>query len=467
MVIAAWGAEFASGLRTAGGSRVSLGVALDARVLLFATAITALTALVFGILPALRTSSPDLVPALKDAATTTPRRGAFLKDSLAVAQVALSLVLLVGAGLFLRSLSRLQQVSSSIISQDAVAATVNLELLGYTPERGRQFYEQVLQRIGATAGIQSASFAFVLPVTSGGMRMNLNPNATLPQVESKIEFDINPVASRFFETVGLPLLRGRDFRASDRQGAPLVAIINESFARRFWPQRAALGERFAVLDENRAVRESYEIVGIVRDSKYRNLREQPRMVMYRPIAQSYESAGSLIVRSSIGPEHAVAALREQLRAVDPQMPVYNIRTLREHIGNSVYLDRLKALLLSLFGLLALVLSAVGVYGLLSYNVVNRTREIGIRMALGAQRRDVLRMVLRGGMRLALIGLVVGLAPAIGLARLIASQLFEVGAGDPVSIAMASAMLLGMAIIASAVPARRATRVDPMVALRYE
>jgi predicted permease len=440
---------------------------LDARVLLFATAITALTALVFGILPALRTSSPDLVPALKDAATTTPRRGAFLKDSLAVAQVALSLVLLVGAGLFLRSLSRLQQVSSSIISQDAVAATVNLELLGYTRERGRQFYEHVLQRFGATAGIQSASFAFVLPVTSGGMRMNLNPNATLPQVESKIEFDINPVASRFFETVGLPLLRGRDFRASDRQGAPLVAIINESFARRFWPQRAALGERFAVLDENRAVRESYEIVGIVRDSKYRNLREQPRMVMYRPIAQSYESAGSLIVRSSIGPEHAVAALREQLRAVDPQMPVYNIRTLREHIGNSVYLDRLKALLLSLFGLLALVLSAVGVYGLLSYNVVNRTREIGIRMALGAQRRDVLRMVLRGGMRLALIGLVVGLAAAIGLARLIASQLFEVGAGDPVSIAMASAMLLGMAIIASAVPARRATRVDPMVALRYE
>jgi ABC-type antimicrobial peptide transport system permease subunit len=149
------------------------------------------------------------------------------------------------------------------------------------------------------------------------------------------------------------------------------------------------------------------------------------------------------------------------------MPVYNIRTLREHIGNSVYLDRLKALLLSLFGLLALVLSAVGVYGLLSYNVVNRTREIGIRMALGAQRRDVLRMVLRGGMRLALIGLVVGLAAAIGLARLVASQLFEVGAGDPVSIAMASAMLLAMAIIASAVPARRATRVDPMVALRYE
>jgi predicted permease len=467
LLIAGWGADLASTLRNASGSRVSLGVALDDRVLLFTAVITFATAVVFGILPALRASSPDLIPALKDVTTSTPRRTAVLKDALAVAQVALSLVLLVGAGLFLRSLWHLQGVSNAVVAQDAVAATINLQLLGYSQERGLQFYEQALERIGSTAGIEAASFAFVLPVTSGGMRMNLNPNSTLPQVEGKVEFDINPVAPRFFETVGLSLLRGRDFRSADREGAAQVAIVNESFARRFWPGRDPLGERFSTLDEKRAVRESYEIVGLVRDSKYRNLREQPRMVMYRPIGQSYEAAGALIVRSSVGADHAMGVLREQLRAIDPQLPVYNIRTLREHIGSSVYLDRLKAVLLSLFGGLALLLSAIGVYGLLSYNVVNRTREIGIRMALGAQRRDVLGMVLGGGLRLALIGLTLGLIAALWLSRLVASQLFEVGASDPVSLAAAAAVLLAMALVASLIPARRATKVDPMVALRYE
>jgi putative ABC transport system permease protein len=384
-----------------------------------------------------------------------------LRAALVVVQIALSLVLVVGAGLFLRSLSQLRSVDPTLANDRIVAATLNLTLRGYTPERGPQLYEQLLERARAIPGIQSASLAYVLPVTAGGTRMDVAPGTTKPSVDTATSVEIVPVSSGFFQTVGIPLLRGRDFGYADGPNAPPAAIVNETLKRRFWPDMEAVGQSFSIGGT------TYEIAGVARDTKYRNLREQPRMTMYLPLAQSYESSANLLVKTAVPVEQTVEALRRELRAIDPALPLYNVRTLAEHVDRSLYLDRLRARLISWLAALALSLAAIGVYGVVSYSVAERTREVGIRLALGAHPRAVLNMILGAGTRLAAIGVLAGLLLSLWLTRLVATELYGVEQMDPLTLIGASALLVAVVALASFVPAWRATRIDPIKALRYE
>jgi predicted permease len=268
------------------------------------------------------------------------------------------------------------------------------------------------------------------------------------------------VSAGYFATLGVPLVAGRDFQDGDRKTAPPVAIVNESMKRTFWPQGSAVGDTFS--DGSPA---PYRIVGVARDTKYRNLREQPRMVIYLPIAQSYRSAANLVVRTSVPPAQIVDMLRARLRGIDPGMPLFNVRTLAEHVDRSLYVDRLRANLIATLALLALALAGIGIYGVLSYTIAERTREVGVRLALGAQPRDVLRMLLGAGARVAGVGIIAGLALSTTMTGLVGSQLYGLSALDPFTLIAASALLFAVALAATFVPAWRAAWVDPVLALR--
>jgi predicted permease len=368
-------------------------------------------------------------------------------------------VLVVGAGLFLRSLGKLRSIDPSLVTDRVVAAQMNLTLRGYDEARGGQFYTRVLEAVRAIPGVQAATLSSALPVTNGGIRENLRAGATIPKVDAPVEFDIVLVSPGYFATFGVPLVAGRDFSSTDSREAP-VAIVNESMRRTFWPGANPVGSIFSD-----GAPKPYTVVGVARDTKYRSLREKPRMVLYLPIGQSYSSSANLVVRTALPASQVVEAMRAQVRAIDPALPLYNVRTLAEHVNRSLYVDRLRASLIGTLALLALALAAVGIYAVLSYTIAERTREVGVRLALGAQPAAVLRMLLGAGARIAILGIMFGVALSVSLARLVAAQLYGVSAVDPVTLAGACAVLLFVALAASFVPAWRATRIDPIAALR--
>jgi predicted permease len=316
-------------------------------VLLFTAVLSMCVALAAGLAPALLGARGDLMPVIRRETQGTVAMTSGRK-ALAVVQIALCLVLMVGSGLFLRSLSRLRAVDPSLMSDRLVAATLNLTLRGYEREAEQQLYADVLRQVRGTPGIQAATLAYVLPVTAGGMRENLNPGLTDPPLDVATEFDIVPVADGFFETVGIPLLRGRDF--SNEPSTPRVIIVNETFKERFWPGAEAVGERFSI-----SGRETFEVIGIARDSKYRNLRERPRLTIYQPLTQEHMSTIELVVRSALPKAPTAEALRTALRRVDSQLPLYNVRTMADHVNRSLYLDQLRAVLISALAILALLI----------------------------------------------------------------------------------------------------------------
>jgi putative ABC transport system permease protein len=299
-------------------------------------------------------------------------------------------------------------------------------------------------------------------VTAGGMRNNLGPRSTTPAVDAPIEYDMVPVSPGFFRASGLSLVRGRDFTRSDTATAPGVIIINERMSARFWPQADPIGQTFKAGDS-----ESYTVVGVARDTKYRSFREAARMSMYLPLAQAHEPSVNLVVRSALPVAVTIALLREAVRSVDPLMPLYDVRTMAEQVNRSLYLERLRARLIGWLAALALALAAVGIYGVVSYTVTQRTREVGIRLALGAEPREILALLLGGGARLALIGMIIGAALSAWLTRSIAAQLYGIAPLDPVAFSGAAALLFAVALVATYLPARRATRIDPMLAIRAE
>jgi putative ABC transport system permease protein len=380
--------------------------------------------------------------------------------TLTVVQIALSLVLIVGAGLFLRSLGKLRAIDPSLVTDRVVAAQLNVTLRGYDQPKGQQFYARVLEAAQTLPGVQAATLTSVLPVTNGGMRENLRAGATVPKIDAPVEFDIVTVSPGYFATMGVPLVRGRDFSRGDAAGSVPVAIVNESMKRLFWGEADPVGQTFS----DGAPR-PFSVVGVARDTKYRNLREKPRMVLYLPLAQSYASAANLVVRTSLPAAQIVDGLRARLRAIDPAMPLYNVRTLAQHVDRSLYLDRVRATLIGSLAALALALAAIGLYAVLSYMIAERTREVGVRLALGAQPGAVLRMLLGAGARLAGLGIAAGLILSFALTRLVANQLYGLTATDPVTMAGGSGLLFGVALVASFIPAWRATRIDPVVALR--
>jgi predicted permease len=440
----------------------------DLRVGLFALVLALLTGIVFGLAPALQSTRPQLAPTLKSetaavAGGTAPFR---LRRGLVVAQVALSLLLLIGAGLFTRSLSNLASLNPGFEPERLLTFSLNPALSGYELSRRFTLFKRLQDDLAAEPGVKSVSLAQETLMTDS----NSSSTVRVEGYEAKEEEDMNPnmnrVAPAFFATMGIPLLSGRDFGDGDAAAAPKVAVVNEAFARYFYKDQSPLGRRFGM--GRKSEQFPYTIVGIVRDSKAASLREKPPRFVYLPYTQD-ERIGQMTfyVRSSVDPVVLESRMRAVVRQADVGLPITDMKTMQTQIRESLFVDRMVASLSAAFGLLATLLAAVGLYGVMSYAVSLRTREIGIRVALGADRRTVLLMVLREVAVLALIGIAIGLPSGYGLGRLVESQLYGLTARDPLTFAVATATLLVSAMLAGYVPAARATRVDPLVALRYE
>jgi len=456
----------------------TLDYRLDGRVLAFTFALSLATGVIFGLAPALQASRPDLVPALKDEASAAVqgRRRFNLRNALVVAQVALSLVLLIGAGLFLRSLNNAQAIDPGFTADKILDAQLNINLLRYTKAQGQQFYGQVIERIEALPGVESASLARVVPMSGAGRTSSFliqgqqgpdnvsRSEGTGPDAENPHTVNTNVVGLRYFQTMGIRLLQGRDFTGQDNENTPLAVIVNEAFARRHLAGEDALGKRESFRGANGPWS---EIVGVVRDSKYRTLGESPRPSAYVPLAQNHETGMTLQVRTASNPVSIAASVRREVQALDPNLAVTNLQSLSDVVAASLFAARMGAALLAIFGFLALLLAAIGLYGVMSYAVSRRTREIGIRMALGAGTGNVLRLVLKEGLMLVGGGVAAGLIVAAAATRLLASFLYGVSPLDATTFAAIPLVLAVVALLASYLPARRAAKVDPMVALRYE
>ena len=436
----------------------------DWRVLLFTLLLSITTGVLFSLIPALQSSKPQLVPALKDESSMGGFRRSRLRNGLVIVQVALSLVLLVSAGLIVRSLQAAQRMRPGFNPENAVAFSFDVGLQGYDEEKGRAFLLQVLERARTLPQVQLAAMTDVLP-------LGLNYNSTTIHIEGQAATSSSnlpqaiPIEASpgYFETMGIPL-RGRDFSFDENTKESRVAIVNETFARRFLGGQDPIGKRFNWSGPEDPL---WEIVGTVPDGKYNSLGEPAKAAVYRPFFRGYNTTATLVARTRDNPQAALVALRAEVQKLDPALPIYGSKTLTEHMGTSLFPARMAAIALGSFGVLALVLAAVGIYGVMSHVVAGRTREIGLRMAIGAQRADVRRLILRQGMLLAAIGSVVGLLIALGGARLMTTLLYGVSASDPFTFSIVSIILLSIALLACWIPARRATRVDPMVALRAE
>lgn len=444
---------------------LALGLTLDGRVLLFAGAASLLTGVAFGLLPALRASGTAPMEALKAGAAERARRAFALRDTLVVAQVAGSLVLLAGAGLFLRSLARAQAIDPGFDPHRALVFSLDLEAQGYDAARGASFYAALQDRLAAMPGVSGATFSTYLPLTLGGERRGFRAVGYTPGPGEDMEVASSFVGADYFETMRTGLVRGRGFTLQDAPGTRPVVVVNEAFVRRFWPGRDGLGEAIVLPWRDGEV--TLEVIGIARDGKYNSLGESPTPYVFYPHRQLYRSQMAVVVRAradvaALGPE-----VRKLVQSLDPTIAVYDAKTLDAHLGTALYPARAAATLLGLTGVLALVLAAIGLYGVLSYLVALRTREIGVRLALGARREDVLRLVVGRGLRLAGIGLAIGLALSAGVTRFASFLLYGTSPLDPATFTAVVALLLGVALLAAWVPARRALAVEPVVALRED
>jgi predicted permease len=431
---------------------------LDATVLAFTLGISVVTGVVFGLAPAIQASRASVVGALKDNTRSAGRRRRTfgLGNLLIVGQVALSLVALITAALFLRSSQAASHIDPGFDSEHVAVMTVTPGQQGYEQPRAQQFYRDVLTAVRAVPGVTAASWGTNLPLFGFVQRsLFVEGRESLPPVlTTTIDVDAG-----YFDTTSIALLKGRDFREADRTGPP-VAIVNDTMARRYWPNSDALGKRFRFYVEQ----EYREVVGVVKTVKYATLGEDPQPAAYRPLQQAYSDTAVLYVRAARDPAAIIEPVRRVIHQNDPRIPVQNAQVVKDVISQSLWAVNLAAGLLGVFGLLALVLACVGLYGVMSYSVGQRTREIGLRMALGAGRRDVLGLVLRQGLTLVGAGVVLGVAGAFAASRLVRTLLFQ-SPSDPLSFIGASAALIGVAVLASLVPARRASRVDPVITLR--
>jgi predicted permease len=444
----------------------SLDLGLDWRVLAFTLGVSIATGIVFGLAPALQASRLDIVTALKseDAQRAGSRRSR-LRAVFVTAQVTLSVVLLVCAGLFIRSLQRANTIDPGFRVDRALTVPLNLELLRYKETEGENFYRNLLARVEAQPGVERASLVrFAQLGFSFGQFQVFAEGGKGGPTDEGTSTGFNVVGPNYFKTMETPLLRGRDFAETDRKGAPGVVVLNETLAATLWPGEDALGKRVSVSGPEGPF---LDVVGVAHDGKYGSLGEAPHPYIYQPLLQSYDPKMTLIVRTTGEPQSVAGAVREQIRALDANLPVADVKTLRDQLDLSLLPSRLAAWTLGGFGLLALLLAAIGIYGVVSYSVAQRTREIGVRMALGAKEKDVLRLVLGEGLLVIAVGLALGLLLAAAATRVIADLLYGVGATDPVTFVGVPLLLGLIALGASYIPARRATRVDPLVALRYE
>ncbi|MCP9495779.1 MAG: ABC transporter permease [Pyrinomonadaceae bacterium MAG19_C2-C3] len=467
LLVALWTIDLLTAFKPPSPVPLALDFAPDFRVLMFALGLSILTGLIFGLAPALQATRADVVPALKDESLAAGQvyRWFGLRNLLVIAQVALSLVLLVGAGLFLRSLQNAQTIDPGFRTDNILVMTPEVEIHGYDEAKSREFYRQLLERTEGLPGVQSATLSEVVPLGFQSQRSGIYIEGYERQAGEDREVDTTTVGTRYFETLDISLLLGRDFTGQDRDGAPRVGIVNETFARRYYGANAnPIGKRISV---SGAEGPFIEIVGVVRDSKYNTLGESSLPYFYLPHLQNFSNEMTLFVRTVGEPQASLAAVRNEIRLLDKNLPVSNAQTLNEYMSGALLLPRVGAWMLGILGALALLLVAVGLFGVMSFTVARRTREIGIRIALGAQQVDVIKLVLIEGLLLVGGGVALGLVVAVLLTRVLVSLLYGVSPVDFITFAGVVVMLFVVAALAGYVPARRATKVDPMVALRYE
>ena len=462
VALALWAADALSAFRPPLPVPVALEFPVDGRILLFTLAVTGATVVLSALLPALRATRLEAASALRaDLSTSSGTRRFGLRDALVVGQVAVSLVVLAAAGLFITSLRNATHLDPGFRSQDLALLRLELGVQGYDSARGQAFYAELERRARALPGVQSVALAEILPLGLSGQRRGVEVEGYAPAEGEDMEFGVNTVSAGYFEAMGIEIVRGRAFEPSDRAGAKPVAMVNESFARRFWPGENPIGRR---LSTGRGG--AREVVGVVRDGKYRSLTEAPQPHFYEPFAQAYEPDMVLVARAATDARSVLDALIREAHALDPELPI-EASTMEEHLGLAVLPQRIGSAVLTSFGAITALLAALGLYGVMSYAVSQRTREIGIRVALGARGHDVRLLVLRRALAVTLTGLALGLAGALAAARLLGAFLVNVSPSDPVTLLSVTAFFTAVAVLASWLPAQRAAAVDPVRALRWE
>ncbi|HWQ57326.1 MAG TPA: ADOP family duplicated permease, partial [Bryobacteraceae bacterium] len=474
-------------LPNAGPFRMTLDVSPDSRLLLYTVAISLLSGVIFGIAPAVKATRPSSASWLKGEPPETTFVRGFRLDwcrMLVAAQVALSIVLLIGAGLFLRSLQNLRDLDPGFQRDSVLLVRTDPFQSGYSPQRARAYYERLLEDARLLPGVRAASLASITPLGGTSWNSNVSAEGYKRQPEERPFVEFNAVGPRYFETLGIPVLLGRDFRADDspavtentttsrRPGreidtpGPRVAIVNEAFARNYFAGQNAVGKRLSVGDRFDAAG-SYEVVGVVRDVRYVGLRDAAVPMIYFPLWRHSPYPLALCLRGAGDPKLLIGAIRRQAAAIDAAIPLLQARSMQEFLDDSVLQERLVATLCTLFGALAVLLAAVGLYGVMSQAVSRRTREIGVRIAMGAPRSGVMRMVIRDALVLVAAGAAIGIPAALALSRYVASLLYGISPQDPAAVAVSIGLLAVVTVAAAWVPARRATRIDPIRALRYE
>jgi predicted permease len=463
LMLATWFGKLVSSYRPPAQLPLSFDLSWDGKVLGFTLLATLFTALLFSLIPALQASRPNLVPALKqDGSGQQGYRRSRTRSLLLGTQVAISLVLLIGAGLFFRSLGNARAVDPGFKAENLLVASLNVGFNGYTEAEGLRFQDRLLDRLASLPGVRTVSLARLLPFDIISNTINASPSGYQQKTgEGKPQVDANLVSAHYFETMGTPLLSGRDFTRQDTHDAPLVAIVNEALAAKYWPKEPVVGKQLLVSGK------MHSVIGMVKNGKYTSLSETARPYLYLPLSQNYQATMTIHLRSEGAPTSLVPALRREVTALDPRLLLYDVKPMSHQLDFALLPARVAGGMLMVMGALALFLAMIGMYAATAYALARRRREFGIRMALGAQSGQLLWLVIREGMRLTVAGIVVGLALAIVLVRFAASLLYGVSPFDMVTLLTAVLVLLGITLLANVFPALRAAHINPNRSLRLE
>lgn len=460
LLVATWTIGLANGITLPIDFDFRPDLRLSPLVLAFSLGVTLVTGVLFGLAPALQATRPALIPALKGEAPAGGSRSR-MSRGLVVAQMALSLILLICAGLFLVNLRNATTIDKGFISDHVLLAEVDPGLQGYTRAASEDFYRRLTERLSANPGVRAVGFTDQLPLGIGSSDRGVEIPGYTPAKGEGMSIYYASVSPGYFKTMGIPLLKGREFTPQDDSGSARALVVNQRFVDRFWPGQDAIGRTV------KTARRDFTVVGVVPTGKYQRLGEDPTAHMWFAQAQVWDAGMAIVIRTTGDPEAFIGTLRSEVAALDANLPLSNIRSMDKYLGISLLPARLTGAALGVFGVLGLLLASVGIYGVMAYSVSQRTREIGIRMAIGAQAADVIRLVMRQGLTLVLIGTGIGLAGALAASRLLRAVLYGGNSLDLMTFTVVPAVLIIVAALASFVPARRAAQVDPMHALRYD